>query len=143
MNRPAEILAVEDNPGDVRLLREALKDTRILVNLHTVEDGLSALDFLNRRKSHAGAPRPDLILLDLNLPRKSGLEVLGEIKNDERLKRIPVVILSSSSAEDDVSRSYDAGCNCYLVKPFDLDGFIEVVESIGGFWVSRVRLPPS
>jgi two-component system, chemotaxis family, response regulator Rcp1 len=140
--RPIEVLLVEDNPGDVRLTREALKEGKVRNNLHVAPDGVEALAFLRREGPHAGAPRPDLILLDLNLPRKSGREVLEEIKADASLRQIPVVILSSSEAEQDILRAYDLHANCYVTKPVDLDQFITVVKSIEDFWFTIVKLPP-
>ena len=139
--QPIEILLVEDSPGDARLTRECLKDAKIRNNLHLVEDGEDALEFLNRRGVWSAAPRPDLILLDLNLPRMDGKEVLARIKADERFKRIPVVILTVSKAEEDVLRTYDLHANCYIVKPIDLDQFFKVVHSIEEFWLTVVRLP--
>jgi chemotaxis family two-component system response regulator Rcp1 len=140
--RPIEILLVEDSPGDVRLTREALRDAKVSNNLHVVRDGVEALAFLRRQGDQfAECPRPDLILLDLNLPRKSGHEVLEEIKADGALRRIPVVILTTSQAEQDVLRTYDLHANCYITKPVDLDQFIAVVRSIEDFWLTIVRLP--
>lgn len=139
--QPVEILLVEDNPGDVRLTRETLKDARILNNLHVAEDGIQALAYLRREGPHAGAVRPDLVLLDLNLPRMSGREVLAEIKGDPRLRSIPVVVLTTSKAEEDIIKSYDLHANCYISKPVEFDGFVEVVRSIEDFWFSVVRLP--
>jgi chemotaxis family two-component system response regulator Rcp1 len=140
--RPIEILMVEDNPGDVRLTIEALKEGKVRNNLHTVEDGEEALAYLRRQGQYAKAPRPDLVLLDLNLPKKNGREVLEEIKTDPELKRIPVVILTVSEAEQDVLKSYNLHANCYITKPVDLERFIEVVKSIEGFWLTVVMLPP-
>jgi two-component system response regulator len=140
--RPVEILLVEDNPGDVRLTREALKENRLRVNLHTAKDGVEALSFLRREGQNAGMPRPDIILLDLNLPRKDGREVLAEIKADKELKRIPVVILTTSQAEEDIIKTYNSHANCYVTKPVDLDQFIKVVQSIETFWLTIVKLPP-
>ncbi len=137
-----EILLVEDNPGDVRLTREALRDGKIVNNLHVAEDGVDALAFLRREGKYRDAVRPELILLDLNLPKKDGREVLAEIKADEALKRIPVVILTSSEAEQDIVKSYNLHANCYVTKPVDLDQFITVVKSIEHFWLKVVRLPP-
>ncbi len=137
-----EILLVEDNPGDVRLTREALKDGKIVNNLHIAEDGVEALAFLRREGKYRDAVRPELILLDLNLPKKDGREVLAEIKADKDLKRIPVVILTSSAAEQDIVKSYNLHANCYVTKPVDLDQFINVVKSIEYFWLTVVRLPP-
>ena len=142
-NGPVEILLVEDNPGDERLTREALKEGKVYSNLHWVKDGVEALDFLNRRGKYGAAPRPDIILLDLNLPKKDGREVLQEIKNTDHLKRIPVVVLSTSQAEEDVLRSYNLHANCYVTKPVDLEKFIVVVKSIDVFWLTVVTLPPN
>lgn len=138
---PIEILLVEDNPGDVRLTIEALKEGKVVNNLSVATDGVEALDFLCRRGKHADAPRPDIILLDLNLPRKNGREVLKEIKGDPLLRRIPVVVLTTSSAEEDIARSYDLHVNCYITKPVDIERFIEVVKAIDEFWFTIVRLP--
>ncbi len=137
-----EILLVEDNPGDVRLTREALKDGKIVNNLHVAEDGVDALAFLRREGKYHNAVRPELILLDLNLPKKDGREVLAEIKADKALKCIPVVILTSSAAEQDIVKSYNLHANCYVTKPVDLDQFINVVKSIEHFWLTVVKLPP-
>ena len=139
--RPVEILLVEDNPGDVDLTRETLATGKLLNNLHSVADGEKAILFLRRQGEYAEAPRPDLILLDLNLPRMNGQEVLAEVKTDERLKRIPVVVLTTSKAEQDVLKSYDLHANCYITKPIDLKQFIHVVQSIENFWLSIVKLP--
>jgi chemotaxis family two-component system response regulator Rcp1 len=139
---PVEILLVEDNPGDVRLTQEALKEGKVYSNLHWAKDGVEALEFLRREGKHAGAPRPDIILLDLNLPKKDGREVLLEIKNDDRFKQIPVVVLTTSKAEEDVWRSYELHANCYVTKPVDLEKFIHVVQSIDRFWLTVVTLPP-
>jgi CheY-like chemotaxis protein len=138
---PVEILLVEDNPGDVRLTREALKEGKVYSNLHWAKDGVEALEFLRHEGRFADVPRPDIILLDLNLPKKDGREVLSEIKNDEDLKRIPVVILTTSKAEEDVLRSYQLHANCYVTKPVDLEKFIVVVQSIDRFWLTVVTLP--
>ncbi len=138
---PIEILLVEDNLGDARLTREALKEGKVYNNLHWVKDGVEALDFLHQRGKHNGAPRPDIILLDLNLPKKDGREVLEEIKADEKLMRIPVVILTTSKAEEDVLRTYALHANCYVTKPVDLEQFIKVVKSIDNFWLAVVTLP--
>ena len=140
--RPIEILMVEDNPGDVRLTVEALKEAKVRNNLHTVEDGVEALAFLRRQGRYADAPRPDLVLLDLNLPKMNGREVLAEIKEDQDLRRIPVVILTVSQAEQDIVKSYNLHANCYITKPVDLDQFLEVVKSIENFWLTVVMLPP-
>ena len=140
-NGAARILLVEDNPGDVRLTMEALKEGKILNEVRVVEDGVEALDFLHRVGKYADAPRPDLILLDLNLPRKDGREVLAEIKEDEALKKIPVVVLTTSAAERDILRAYNLHANCYITKPVDLDQFIAVVKGIEDFWLTIVKLP--
>jgi two-component system, chemotaxis family, response regulator Rcp1 len=139
--RPIEILLVEDNPGDVRLAVEALRDAKVNNNLNTVMDGEEALAFLRRQDQYANAPRPDLVLLDLNLPRKSGREVLREVKEDPNLRRIPVVILTTSEAEEDILKAYNYNANCYVTKPVDLDQFIKVVRSIEDFWLTIVKLP--
>jgi len=141
-SRPVEILLVEDNPGDERLTREALKEGKVFNNLHWAKDGVEAIEFLRRKGKHANAPRPDIILLDLNLPKKDGREVLSEIKQDPELRAIPVVILTTSQAEEDVLRSYDLHANCYVTKPVDLEKFIVVVQSIDRFWLTVVTLPP-
>jgi CheY-like chemotaxis protein len=140
---PIEILLVEDNPGDVRLTKEALKEGKVYNNLHCAKDGVDALEFLRREGKHAKAPRPDIILLDLNLPKKDGREVLSVIKNDDQLKHIPVVILTTSKAEEDVVRSYNLHANCYVTKPVDLEKFISVVQAIDRFWLTVVTLPPA
>ncbi|MBA2670706.1 MAG: response regulator [Gemmatimonadetes bacterium] len=139
--RPIEILLVEDNRGDVRLTQEALTEGKIRNNLHVVTDGVVALEYLRREGGHVDAVRPDLILLDLNLPRKDGREVLEVIKADPKLRCIPVVIFTSSQAEQDIIRAYDLHANCYVSKPVELDRFIEVVKSIVDFWFSIVKLP--
>jgi chemotaxis family two-component system response regulator Rcp1 len=139
--QPIQVLLVEDSPGDIRLTQEALKDAKIHINLHVVRDGEQAMSFLMREGEHANAPRPDLILLDLNLPKKDGREVLQEIKESPTLKIIPVVILTTSAAEADILRSYLLHANCYITKPVSLDGFLTVVKSIEDFWMSVVRLP--
>ncbi len=139
--RPAEILLVEDNPGDARLTLEALKDGKVLNRVSVVPDGIEAMAFLRRQGPYADAPRPNLILLDLNLPKKDGREVLAEIKADPGLKRIPVVILTTSQAEEDIAKTYDLHANCYVTKPVDLDKFLEVVRSIEDFWLAFVQLP--
>ncbi len=143
IGQPIEILLVEDNPGDVRLTQEALKEGKVRNKLHVVGDGVEALAFLCQEGEYADAPRPDLILLDLNLPRKNGREVLAEIKEHPNLRRIPVVILTVSQAEEDVLRTYDLHANCYITKPVDLEQFIKVVASIEDFWLTIVRLPPN
>ncbi|HEX9397647.1 MAG TPA: response regulator [Burkholderiales bacterium] len=142
-NRPVEILLVEDNPGDERLTREALKEGKVYSNLYWMKDGVEAMEFLRRQGKHRDAPRPDIILLDLNLPKKDGREVLEEIKTDDDLKRIPVVVLTTSKAEEDVLRTYNLHANCYVTKPVDLEKFIVVVKSIDRFWLTVVTLPPS
>lgn len=142
MVRPIEILMVEDNPGDVRLTEEALKDAKVANTLHVVEDGVAALDFLYRRDGYDKAPRPDLILLDLNLPKKNGREVLEVVKQDAHLKTIPVVILTTSQAEEDVLRAYSLHANCYITKPVDFLQFTKIVRTIEEFWLTIVTLPP-
>ena len=139
--RPVQILLVEDNPGDVRLTIEALKEAKVINKLTVVKDGMEALSLLRRQGQHAHAARPDLILLDLNLPKKDGREVLAEIKADDNLKRIPVVILTTSQDEQDVLKSYNLYANCYITKPVDLEQFITVVKSIEDFWLGIVVLP--
>ena len=141
VERPIEILLVEDNPGDVRLTREIFKAARIRNIIHTVEDGVEAMEYLRNQGKYADAAKPDLILLDLNLPRKDGREVLAEIKMDDELKRIPVVVLTISKAEEDILKTYSLHANCYITKPVDLDQFIKVVASIEDFWLSVVKLP--
>ena len=141
MNGAAEILLVEDNPGDVRLTREALKEGKILNHVSVVGDGVEALAFLRREDKYANAVRPDLILLDLNLPKKDGREVLAEIKADAGLKKIPVVILTTSAAEQDILKTYDLHANCYIIKPVDLEQFIKIVQLIEDFWFTIARLP--
>ncbi len=141
VGRPVEFLLVEDNPGDVRLTQEALKDSKVRNNLNILGDGISALSFLRRESPYENAPRPDIILLDLNLPRMDGRELLSHIKADPKLKRIPVVVITSSEAEQDILRTYDLHVNCYVTKPVDLDQFIKVVQSIETFWLTIVQLP--
>jgi two-component system, chemotaxis family, response regulator Rcp1 len=141
IGRPIEILLVEDNPGDVRLTVEGLKEGKVRNNLHVARDGVEALEFLRRQGQFANAVRPDLILLDLNLPRKDGREVLSEIKSDSELKTIPIVVLTTSRAEQDVLHSYELQANCYITKPVDLEQFITVVRSIEDFWLTIVTLP--
>jgi CheY-like chemotaxis protein len=140
--RSMEILLVEDNPGDVRLMREVLKGGMAPHHVRAVGDGEEALAFLRRRGAYAEAPRPDLILLDLNLPKKDGRELLAEIKADPSLRRIPVVILTTSEAEEDILTSYDLHANCYITKPVDLDQFITITKLIEEFWLTLVKLPP-
>jgi two-component system, chemotaxis family, response regulator Rcp1 len=139
--RPIEVLLVEDSPGDVRLTQEAFRDATVRTHLHVVTDGVEAMAFVKRQGEHANAPRPDLILLDLNLPKMDGREVLALIKEDADFKTIPVVVLTTSGAEEDILRTYRLHANCYLVKPVDLNGFLSVVKSIDDFWLARVRLP--
>ncbi|MDY6959217.1 MAG: response regulator [Halobacteriota archaeon] len=141
IGRPIDVLLVEDNPGDIRLTEEAFKEGVMHINLHVVTDGVEATKFLKREGEYTDAPSPDLILLDLNMPRKNGREVLEEIKADENLRRIPVVILTTSKAEEDIIRSYDLHANCFITKPVDMDQFIEVIKFIEGFWFSVVKLP--
>ena len=139
--RQIQILLVEDNSGDARLTLEALKETTLYNKLQHVVDGVEALAYLRREGRHAHAARPDLILLDLNLPRKDGREVLAEIKADQELRRIPVVVLTTSQSEEDISKAYDLNANCYVAKPVDLDHFIKVVRIIEEFWLTIVKLP--
>ena len=136
-----EILLVEDNTGDARLAIEALREAKVHNNLNWVKDGVAALAFLRREGEYAAAPRPDLILLDLNLPRKDGREVLAAVKADEKLRRIPVVVLTTSQAEEDILRAYHLNANCYISKPVDLDQFMKVIKSIKDFWLTIVKLP--
>jgi CheY-like chemotaxis protein len=140
--RPVEILLVEDNPGDVGLTRETLKDSKLLNHMTVVGDGVEAMALLRREGKYADTIRPDLILLDLNLPKKDGREVLKEIKTDEQLRRIPVVVLTTSSAEQDILKTYDLHANCYITKPVNLDQFTAVVKAIEEFWFTIVKLPP-
>lgn len=141
LGKAIDILLVEDNPGDVRLAQEALKESKVRNKLFVVDDGVKAIAFLRQQGEYAGVPRPDLILLDLNLPRKSGREVLAEIKSDENLKRIPVVVLTVSRAEEDVMRCYNHHANCYITKPLDFNRFMEVTKTIEEFWLTIVKLP--
>ncbi len=138
---PIRILLVEDNPGDVRLTVESLNQSKIRNSMNVVEDGMEAMAFLRREGKYADVPRPDLVLLDLNLPKKDGREVLEEIKTDDELKRIPVVVLTTSQAEEDILRAYGLNANCYITKPVDLEQFVKVVNSIEEFWLSIVKLP--
>lgn len=138
-----EILLVEDNPGDIRLTQEALKDSKLHNNLSVVKDGVEALAFLRCEGQYTEAPRPDIILLDLNLPRKDGREVLEEIKSDDTLKRIPVVVLTTSDDDMDIIATYNLHANCYITKPVDLQQFVRIVKSIENFWFSIVKLPPT
>ena len=137
----ADVLLVEDNPGDIRLTREALKESGIKCKIHVAQDGEQALAFLRREGSHAGAVRPNLVVLDLNLPRLDGREVLREMKSDPELRRIPVVIFSSSHAREDVVATYDSHANCYVTKPSDFDQFEQTIRSIAEYWLTRVALP--
>ncbi len=140
--QPIDILLVEDNPGDVRLTQEILKESKVRNNLMVVGNGADALGFLRRQGSYRDATRPDLILLDLNLPKMDGRELLAEIKEDPELKRIPVVILTTSKAEQDVLETYNLHANCYISKPIGLEQFVKVVRSIENFWLAIVKLPP-
>lgn len=140
---PIDILLVEDNLGDARLTERALAESKLINNIYHVKDGVEATDFLNQAEGYENAPRPDLVLLDLNLPKKDGRDVLAQIKNDDALKMIPVVVLTSSELEQDILKSYELHANCYVTKPVNLDSFLSVVQSIEGFWVSVVKLPLS
>ncbi len=141
LGQPIEILLAEDNPGDVLLTQESLAESKVHNSLHVVKDGVEALEFVRRQGRYADAPRPDLVLLDLNMPRKDGREVLEELKADEDLKRIPVVILTTSDQEEDVLRAYNAHANCYITKPIDLEQFMKVIKTIEAFWLQIVKLP--
>ena len=141
MGRPVEVLLVEDSPGDVRLTEEALKEGKVRNNLNVVMDGVEAMAYLRREGRYASATRPDIVLLDLNMPKKDGREVLAEMKSDHRLRRIPVVILTTSEAEQDILKTYDLHANCYITKPVDLDQFISLVKSVEDFWLTIVKLP--
>ncbi len=136
-----DILMVEDNPGDARLTREALKESKVCNNLHHVRDGVEAMEFLRKEGEFGNAPMPDIILLDLNLPRKDGRQVLAELKAIPHLKHIPVVVLTTSEAEQDIVKSYELHANCYITKPVDLDKFVEIIHGIENFWLSIVKLP--
>lgn len=140
-DNPAEILLAEDNPGDVVLTKKALKQGKLANNLHVVADGVEAMRYLRQEAEYADAPRPDLILLDLNMPRKDGKEVLADIDEEDELSRIPVVVLTSSESEADIARSYELSANAYLTKPVDFDGFVEIVNRLEGFWFQVVKLP--
>jgi CheY-like chemotaxis protein len=140
-NRPVEILLIEDNEADVRLTREGIKEAKINNNLSVVRDGEEAMDYLHKRNGFEDVPRPDLVLLDLNLPKKDGREVLEEIKSSEELRRLPVVVLTTSEAEKDIVKSYELHANCYVTKPLGLDQFVEVIKAIEDFWFSIVKLP--
>jgi two-component system, chemotaxis family, response regulator Rcp1 len=137
-----DILIVEDNPGDARLIKEVLNDNKIYSSLNIVNDGVEAMNFLNNQGKYAGAPKPDLIILDLNLPKKDGREVLAEIKSNRDLLHIPIVIMTISQAEEDILKTYKLQANCYITKPIDLNEFIKVIKSIEDFWFSVVKLPP-
>jgi two-component system, chemotaxis family, response regulator Rcp1 len=141
VNRPVNILLIDDNPGDVRLTIEALRENQVRTDLHIARDGVEAIEFLRRQGPFADAPRPTLVLMDLNMPRKNGREVLAEMKNDPSLASIPVVVLTTSQAEYDVRIAYNLHANCYITKPVDLDEFMAVVKAIGDFWLTTVRLP--
>ena len=143
IGKSIEILLVEDNPGDVRLTQEAFREAKVRNKLHVVGDGVEAMAFLRREGKYADSPRPDLILLDLNMPKKDGREVLAEIKTEKDLRRIPVVILTISKAEEDIIKSYDLHANCYITKPVDLEQFIKVVKAVEDFWLTIVKLPKS
>jgi chemotaxis family two-component system response regulator Rcp1 len=140
-SKVVDILLVEDNEGDARLAKEAMRDSKIRNTLHHVSDGEEAMAFLRKEGKYANVPRPDLVLLDLNLPKKDGRQVLAEIKNDDELKRIPVVILTVSSAEEDILKTYNLHANCYITKPIDLSQFMKVVRSVEDFWLTIVKLP--
>jgi CheY-like chemotaxis protein len=140
-SKVVDILLVEDNEGDARLAMEAMRDSKIRNNMHHISDGEEAIAFLRKEGKYSKVPRPDLILLDLNLPKKDGRQVLAEIKNDDELKRIPVVILTVSSAEEDILKTYNLHANCYITKPIDLSQFMKVVRSVEDFWLTIVKLP--
>ncbi|WP_414562619.1 MULTISPECIES: response regulator [unclassified Anabaena] len=139
---PIEVLLVEDNPGDAQLTRIALEDSKISINLNVVEDGVEAMAFLRKEDKYIKVPHPDIVLLDLNLPRKDGREVLAEIKADQNLKRIPVVVLTTSQSEEDILKAYNLSANCFITKPVDFDQFVKIVKSIENFWFAIVKLPP-
>jgi CheY-like chemotaxis protein len=143
MGRAVQMLLVEDNLGDIRLTKETLRDAKVMVNLHVVGDGVEAMAFLRKESKHANAPRPDLVLLDLNLPKKDGREVLAEIKQDPSLKRIPVVVLTISDAEEDILKSYNLYANAYVTKPLNLEQFGKITKAIKDFWLTIVKLPPN
>jgi len=139
--RPIEVLLVEDNAGDIRLTEEALKEGKVIVNLTVARDGVEAMEYLQRRNGHVNAVRPDLMLLDLNLPKKDGRQVLEEIKSDPELKSIPVVVLTTSEADSDILTTYGLHANCYITKPVDMDRFVEIVQLLEEFWFTIVKLP--
>ncbi|GBE05850.1 MAG TPA: response regulator [Nitrospirae bacterium] len=139
--RPFNILLVEDNAGDIRLVKEGLKEGKLYHNLHVVEDGEKAMEFLRQEAEFSGAPRPDIVLLDLNLPRKDGREVLAEIKNDMKLKNIPIIVLTTSDAEQDITKTYEHHANCYVTKPVDFEQFNRVITAIEKFWFTIAKLP--
>jgi CheY-like chemotaxis protein len=139
--KPIEVLLVEDNPGDAQLTRIALSDGKMCINLSLTEDGVDALAFLRKEGQYADAPRPDLILLDLNLPRKDGREVLADIKADPSLKRIPIVVLTTSQSDTDILKAYELAANCFITKPVDFDQFVKIVQTIEDFWFTVVKLP--
>ncbi|MCG6136830.1 MAG: response regulator [Nostoc sp. LLA-1] len=139
---PIEVLLVEDNPGDAQLTRIALEDSKISINLNVVEDGVEAMAFLRKEDKYIKVPHPDIVLLDLNLPRKDGREVLAEIKADQHLRRIPVVVLTTSQSEEDILKAYNLSANCFITKPVDFDQFVKIVKSIENFWFAIVKLPP-
>jgi len=141
IDKPVEILLAEDNPGDVMLTRKALEQGKLANNLHVTTDGVDALEFLRQEGEYEDTPRPDLILLDLNMPRKDGQEVLEELRADDELRRIPVVVLTSSESEEDIVRSYELNANAYLTKPVDFDGFVEIVNRLENFWFQVVKFP--
>jgi CheY-like chemotaxis protein len=141
VTKPIEVLLVEDNPGDAQLTRIALSDGKMCINLSLTEDGVDALAFLRKQGQYADAPRPDLILLDLNLPRKDGREVLADIKADPGLKRIPVVVLTTSQSDTDILQAYELAANCFITKPVDFDQFVKIVQTIEDFWFTVVKLP--
>lgn len=143
MGRAVQMLLVEDNLGDIRLTEETLRDAKVMVNLHVVGDGVEAMAFLRKENKHANAPRPDLVLLDLNLPKKDGREVLAEMKQDPDLRRIPVVILTISNGQEDILKSYNLHANAYVTKPLNLEQFSKIVKAIEEFWFTVVKLPPN
>ena len=142
LNGLIEILMIEDNPGDVRLAQEAFKEARVLNEMHVVSDGIEALSYLRREGQYIGQSQPDLILLDINLPKKSGHEVLKEIKENPLLKRIPIVVLTTSKAEEDIVKTYNNHANCFITKSVDFEQFLNVIKKIGEFWLTIVKLPP-